>query len=139
MFTKFYYVLEYSTDIHDMLYAKPSNDEPGAVDRGTLRRLLTTTFPHGKVPNDLRFSEQTSGAAALLRGNVFRYEEFSEKRPEGKRSVYQLLSMLGVSVCPYCNRQYITTVAHGRHSVRPQFDHFHNKRIFLTWPSLSIT
>ncbi len=44
--------------------------------------------------------------------------------------MYQLLSMLGVSVCPYCNRQYITTVAHGRQSVRPQLDHFHNKKDF---------
>lgn len=120
----------YSTELHNKLYTNPTRKKPGAVNREALRRLLTTTFPHGKVPNDLRFSEHPSGTAALLRDNVFRYGIFSQKRPEGKRSVYQLLSMLSVSVCPYCNRQYITTVAHGRHNVRPQFDHFHNKKDF---------
>ena len=119
---------KYSPKLHEYLYENPSSNAPGAVNRDNLFRLLTATFPHGEIPEDLRFPVQNPGMAPLLRDHVFRYDEFSQKRPEGKRSVYQLLSMLGVSVCPYCNRQYITTVAHGGKGVRPQIDHFHSKK-----------
>ena len=122
-------IKKYSSNLYRSLYENPSSNKPGAVNRENLRRLLTTTFQHGSVPEDLRFSEETSGTAALLRDHVFRYDAFSQKRyPEGKRSVYQLLTLLGISVCPYCNRQYITTAVYGRQSVRPQIDHFFCKK-----------
>ncbi len=120
-------ISKYSSNLYDFLYDKPSSDKPGAVNRENLRRLLTTTFHQGNTPYE--YSEKTPGTAALLRDHVFRYDAFSQKRyPETKRSVYQLLTLLGVSVCPYCNRQYITTVIHGRQSVRPQIDHFFCKK-----------
>jgi len=45
---------------------------------------------------------------------------------------YWLTQKLGVSVCPYCNRQYIFTVysKNGKKIARPQLDHFLNKNEF---------
>ncbi|MFI3328113.1 MAG: hypothetical protein SNH79_03765 [Rikenellaceae bacterium] len=43
---------------------------------------------------------------------------------------YWLAEELGVKVCPYCNRNYTSTIkkgARGQNSVRPQFDHFKAK------------
>ena len=42
---------------------------------------------------------------------------------------YWLAKKLGVTVCPYCNRQYTFTIQkHNKdHGTRPQFDHFHSK------------
>ncbi len=51
---------------------------------------------------------------------VFRYDAFS------KRSVVkQILKILKVDVCPYCNRQYTTTLDKG--NVRAQLDHYFPK------------
>lgn len=122
-------IRDYSETLYDKLYGDPTmKDTPGAVNRPFLRKLLTARFLHGSVPEELVFSDRRTGEAAeMLREYVFRYDAFS-KQGDRPRGVFQLLAMLNVEVCPYCNRQYITTVADGPQRVRPQLDHFRNKK-----------
>lgn len=143
-------IKKYSEKLHKKLYGEGDiEDKPGAVNRKFLHELLTIRFLHGAVPDDIkelcpskpskdasdeekkRFSEATKN----LREYVFCYDDFAKKKEAKKkgndtcpRDVYRLLEMLGVEVCPYCNRQYITTVAYGTARVRPQLDHFRNKK-----------
>lgn len=57
------------------------------------------------------------------------YSNFmSDVNKEGKQHAYWLLEQLGINVCPYCNRAYITTIyikeKNDIKKVRPDFDHF---------------
>lgn len=46
-------------------------------------------------------------------------------------NAYKLCKMINLSLCPYCNRQYIFTVEKdGKGLVRPQLDHFFVKSVF---------
>lgn len=50
---------------------------------------------------------------------------------EGKWDAYELCKKINLSVCPYCNRQYIFTVFRGKKGVvRPQLDHFFPKSVY---------
>ena len=51
---------------------------------------------------------------------VFRYESYASRKIS-----YGILEKMNVSVCPYCNRQYIHTITKGR--VRAQLDHYYPK------------
>lgn len=51
---------------------------------------------------------------------VFRYESYASRK-----TAYRILEKMNISVCPYCNRQYIHTIANGK--VRAQLDHFYPK------------
>jgi hypothetical protein len=56
------------------------------------------------------------------------YDDFCKKDTDGNKkwNAYKLCEDLGVTVCPYCNRQYIFTVI-SDNCVRPQLDHFFPK------------
>lgn len=58
-----------------------------------------------------------------LLNHVFRYDSFS------KRNVaYEILQKMDVPVCPYCNRQYTSTL--NSRKMRPQFDHYFPKSLY---------
>ena len=71
---------------------------------------------------------------------AFCYEKFCDSHAtEEKWDAYKFCKGLNVFVCPYCNRQYIFTVAeHEEHQlegsvtcyVRPELDHFYPKDIY---------
>lgn len=71
---------------------------------------------------------------------AFCYEKFCDSHAtEEKWDAYKFCKGLNVSVCPYCNRQYIFTVAeHEEHQregnvtcyARPELDHFYPKDIY---------
>lgn len=71
---------------------------------------------------------------------VFCYEKFCDSHATEKNwDAYKFCRGLNVAVCPYCNRQYIFTVAeHEDHQrkgsvtcyVRPELDHFYPKDIY---------
>lgn len=65
------------------------------------------------------YSSNKMRADELL-DNIFRYDRYSKRR-----AVVGILEKMKVTVCPYCNRQYIFTLANGQ--VRPQFDHYYPK------------
>jgi hypothetical protein len=61
--------------------------------------------------------------------NIFRYEEFTDDGFQilnEKWNSYELTNSLGISVCPYCNRNWINTVqtASKDKIINPQLDHF---------------
>lgn len=64
--------------------------------------------------------------------DIFDYGKFMNKN-----RAYKLAEILNISVCPYCNRQYIFTVEDkNRKITRPQFDHYLPKSIY---PFLAIS
>ena len=52
------------------------------------------------------------------------YKYLAERR---KDFSYSLLKVIGVSTCPYCNREYIQLISSSKGGVRPHFDHFFPK------------
>ena len=62
-------------------------------------------------------------ASQYLLDRVFQYKTYANRKV-----VCEILRKMDVPVCPYCNRQFIFTLASGR--VRPQLDHFFPKNIY---------
>lgn len=152
---------EYSPQLHKYLYEGIENDSPH-VNPSRLNELLTVKMPEGKLPDHLQFEFNAVSEAEepdkeirkdknvrrkkSLVKYVFRYEDFSKLE-----AVYDFITMYNVQVCPYCNRQYITTARTQKGSksdtpespeerekrTRPQLDHFKNKNAF-PWLALSI-
>ncbi|MFA2833450.1 hypothetical protein AB1I80_24405 [Bacillus paranthracis] len=67
---------------------------------------------------------------------VFNYDSFCKSDDIGKWCAYQLLQLMNIQVCPYCNRQYISTIYTEQQKTRAQLDHFFDK---ATYPYLSIS
>lgn len=55
------------------------------------------------------------------------YKDFCNKDNKDDWNAYEMCKELGVTVCPYCNRQYIFTIDSSNGCVRPQLDHFFPK------------
>lgn len=141
-------IKKYSTELYNKLYkGEIAGGKPGSVNRTYLRKLLTARLVPGeeqeewkklrpKEPEkeDKEGKKKYKENAKNVYKYVFCYDRFSEKREKRKdgstdypRDIFRFLTMLGVGVCPYCNRQYITTVGCGDKRVRPQLDHFISK------------
>jgi hypothetical protein len=76
---------------------------------------------------------------------IFDYDSFSHIKSEKKYNLSNLADNLKVSVCPYCNRQYTSTIfketkGKGKKKkkivIRPTFDHFYDKK---THPLLALS
>lgn len=67
---------------------------------------------------------------------AFGYDDF-DNRNKTTWGAYELCKFLKISVCPYCNRQYIFTIRDENRDciTRPEMDHFYSKSIY---PFLSI-
>ena len=123
-------IRNYSGNLHDFLY-EDIKEGSCHVNIQNLRHLLTFKMPHGILTEPfLHFNNKKQKPDDLL-NYVFRYEIFSKHS-----KIYSFLQALGVDVCPYCNRQYITTVGSGERRTRPQLDHFKNKN---QYPFLSLS
>ncbi|MCP1450340.1 hypothetical protein [Priestia megaterium] len=59
---------------------------------------------------------------------IFNYSEFIKFKGEWK--AYDLVQHLGISVCPYCNRQYINTLIKEEKRARAVLDHFYAKSLY---------
>lgn len=61
---------------------------------------------------------------------IFNYEQFTKGNKEWGR--HQLLNILGIEVCPYCQRNYITNYEtfDGLKKTTADLDHFYPKSIF---------
>lgn len=70
-----------------------------------------------------KFGKISRNNSKELCEKIFRYDTFSVRK-----SAYDILKIQKVTVCPYCNRQYIFTLEN--HKVRPQFDHYYPKSIY---------
>lgn len=89
------------TEVHNLLLA----------DRQELKNYISKFGIYGG--NKKRKSD-------YLLKHVFRYDTYSKRK-----CVCQILRLMNVTVCPYCNRQYIHTIASGK--ARPQLDHYYPK------------
>lgn len=66
--------------------------------------------------------------------SIFDYDRFTIKGTEW--NAYKYTHELGVTVCPYCNRNYIHTIETNSGSTRAKLDHFYPKSLY---PFLSIS
>ncbi len=129
---------EYSTKIHDVLYEKEGSKAGEVKNPMVLQDYFTSKLKNGIVPKQLMLDEREKPAEETKKNllkYVFCYDDFSKikmhrtkKENRNKPDIYVLVSMMGVQVCPYCNRQYTSTVVDGERQVRPQLDHFRNKK-----------
>lgn len=117
-------IREFSPALHDFLY-KGMTD--GHVSPQALRLLLTSPMDRPSIKKDRALYTafmSGGGDAKILLEHVFRYEVFSTRE-----EIHHLVSLLGVDICPYCNRLYITTAMRneGAPPVRPELDHYRSK------------
>lgn len=59
--------------------------------------------------------------------NIYNYNVYKKNQPEAKWSAYDYVMALGLKVCPYCNRQYITPIYSQNAKMRADLDHFFSK------------
>jgi len=61
--------------------------------------------------------------------NMMNYKQYCEKYQDNfyEWSAYNFVLELGIKVCPYCNRQYITPIYSQDSKVRGDLDHFYPK------------
>lgn len=69
-------------------------------------------------------SENTKGALDMLAA-IFDYDEMNRPLVKGTPR-HQLMSAMRISVCPYCNRQYITIYSEGEKGIRKETGRKHN-------------
>lgn len=129
-------IKEYSATLHKKLYQGYSD---GHVNPGHLKDLLTVRMDGGKLV-DFDLKGKTAQSSKDLLEHVFRYEKLSKHK-----NLYKLIGMLGVEVCPYCNRQFTTTFSPSENSsgksktiskTRPQLDHF---KVKTKYPHLALS
>ncbi len=125
-----------SFNIYSFLYTENDKElTEGHVNKGHLRTLLTTHMNkkalselHLLINDDFFVNLKEDQKKDLkkksknLLYHVFRYETFSQNK-----NISRLVEMLGVKVCPYCNRLFTTTVSKSGKTVRPQLDHYRDK------------
>ena len=106
---------------HTQIYNKLYNVATGDLKDEEVEKLLLadrrTLKKYISIFGD--YSSNKNLADEIL-NNVFRYDTYSKRV-----AAVKILKKMKVSVCPYCNRQYIITLSKGQ--VRPQFDHYYPK------------
>lgn len=119
------------SDLHCYLY------QDHRVNRKNLIELLTTETDEQTLLSKHLDFKCTSGLAKLLLQYVFNYDNFSKKKLFPK-----LVQLMGIEVCPYCNRSFTSTVKvrNGKYCRQNQIDHYRPKILFpwfaLTLPNL---
>lgn len=91
-----------------------------------------------KIIDILGYNKFSSEKIKVLDGrslNINEYEVEKEKI-KGNWGAYRYVFELGIKVCPYCNRQYITPIYSESGKVRADLDHFFSK---AKYPFLSIS
>ena len=113
---------KYSNELHGFLYCDMRD---GHVIPSRLRQILKSSVSHNAL-QELQFVSDSLKARkkekeSILK-HVFRYEAFSSQK-----EIYHLVSLMGVEICPYCNRLFVTTVSEEKKKIRPQLDHYRSK------------
>lgn len=90
--------------------------------------LLTMDFNNNVVRNENVYQAIKTRCAdsAYLQEKIFDYDWFTKLAADKPWGSYQLTNAIGLSCCPYCNRQYTFTISvvGGKKVARPQLDHF---------------
>ena len=125
---------------------KSLNDEYRKADRVRAdlytemvkKKTILNNIEEGNKIERERFRNSTSCNITLNQGNeeitvektlfdLMGYEDFCSKENKDNWNAYEMCKEIGVTVCPYCNRQYIFTIDSLNGCVRPQLDHFFPK------------
>jgi hypothetical protein len=116
--------------IHDKLYNKNGIDLVEVkklllADRRELQEYICNFGNYSGNKSSGKLSKNESSdelskneSSDELLKKIFRYDTYSKRK-----AAVEILNKLNVTVCPYCNRQYIFTLSKGH--VRPQFDHYY--------------
>ena len=119
-------IKDYSNDLHSFLYEGKTD---GHVNTEALHLLLTIPMDEQSIAKNSKLYKvfkniDPSKDSKLILEHVFRYDTFS-----AREEIHHFISLLGVDVCPYCNRQYITTALRTAKAspIRAEFDHYRNK------------
>lgn len=106
---------------HKKIYDKLYDTATGNINIGEVKKLLLADRQALKeyigIFGDYSSNKKLSDE---LLDNTFRYDRYSKRR-----AVVEILKTMKVTVCPYCNRQYIFTLSNGQ--ARPQLDHYYPK------------
>ncbi|PFF75828.1 hypothetical protein CN341_19730 [Bacillus cereus] len=113
---------------------KGKNKEHSSVVHSSKRKELKLEM----IINKIHIYVQETGEFLGKINNIFDYGNFRDQYgidKEGKRmwGAYELVKQLKVSVCPYCNRQFITVSEPSEDEggrTRPQLDHFYSQSKF---------
>ena len=118
-------IQSYSEELHKFLYEDMSD---GHIIPDNLRTLLLASVSFDSLVIFSFFKEAHNSDTDFKKEEkmellkyVFRYKEF-----RNQKDIYRFVSLLGVEVCPYCNRLFTTTVTKGK-QIGPQLDHYRSK------------
>lgn len=112
-------IQEKSLRLYEFLY-EGIEEESAHVNKKNFHLLLTVPMNQLHT-DDYDLSFDIADYEDLLT-YVFCYKKFASQR-----EFSWLLNLLGVEVCPYCNRTFITTLETEAGSLRAQIDHYKNK------------
>ena len=115
-------IKKYSKELHNYLYR---NMKDGHVNPSSLRQILKSSVSYNalqKLPFVSDALKANDKEKENILKHVFRYEAFS-----AQKEIYHLVSLMGVEICPYCNRLFVTTVSEEKKKMRPQLDHYRSK------------
>ncbi|MCA0757033.1 hypothetical protein KP806_18385 [Paenibacillus sp. N4] len=121
------------------LYLLNHFDELVTGEPDVLRKIIIDIQKMGVV-FDSKSSKKTKLYKDLL--EVFKYNDFVTRYPNPASATpvwgaYTFVAELGVTVCPYCNRQYIFTLCDSHTGkTRGSIDHFYKKS---TYPYLALS
>lgn len=108
--------------LYDFLYEGQKAD--GHVKRENLKKLLCNPVNSREWEGWLEkydFAGKDKIRARQELEKIFDYKSFSSLCDGDEKLIHRLIVMLNVEICPYCNRNYITTYQYGRQS---EMDHF---------------
>ena len=121
-------IRKYSSHLFSFLYDGSKGE--GHVVPEKLHTLLTTAVDSESLKEnnllEVLYNSLLVGEDLCkdMLNYVFRYDVFSNQN-----QIHRFVSLLGVDICPYCNRIYITTAERGEKSppIRPELDHYRCK------------
>lgn len=105
---------------HKKIYGLLYDVATGELNNTEVRKLLLADRQSMKKYIDICGSYSSKKLSDELLDNIFRYDRYSKRM-----TVVTILKKMKVTVCPYCNRQYIFTLLSGK--ARPQLDHYYPK------------
>ena len=77
-----------------------------------------------------KFKEDNKGLSIL------NYKDYDKRKSDRQWGAYEYVMALGIKVCPYCNRQFITPIYSEKSKMRADLDHFFSKS---RYPYLSMS
>lgn len=106
---------------HQKIYEKLYDLESGELHKEEVTKLLLADRMQMKeyIAEFGAYDDKMSLSEELL-DQIFRYDTYSKRK-----IAIVILRKMNITVCPYCNRQYVFTVQSGK--VRAQLDHYYPK------------